>query len=147
MIFDALPEQSTRSCERHIKTGVCAVTFFCLLLALVWYYNFHILHDAYFAAMWTPAILVSIGFAGWGAFFPNTYPPPLLKGCQQLRRLKQWRLGLILSAAALLVAGLVRVALADAARFPHLLAIPCYLCVCAWITLSLYIKFRTLARI
>ena len=143
MIFGAIPDEPSVRNPSSVRGGIGAIAVLCLVLSLVWYYSIHFRHDPYFAAMWTPAILVGIGFAGWGAFFPSAYPLRLLEGSPQLKRLKQWRVGLILSAVSFLVAGPVYVVVSNSARFLDLFEIPSCLCVSAWITMSVYINART----
>jgi hypothetical protein len=146
MIFDGIQKRPSASSPSSVREGLGAIAVLCLLLFAVWYYNFHIRHDPYFAVMWTSPLLVGLGFAVLETFFPSAYPSRLLGDSPQLKRLKRWRLGLILSAGGFLLAGCIRIAVTDASRFSNVFALPSYLCVCAWITLSVYITCRTSPR-
>jgi hypothetical protein len=145
MTFDGIQGQPSTPSQSPIRRGIGGIAVFSLLIAVVWLYGIHIRHDLYFAAMWTPPLFIGLGFAALEAFFPKAYPPRLREGSPRLKSLKQWRLGLILSAGGSLLAGIGYIVVTDAPRFSNLSAIPCYLCVCAWITLTAYIRIRTSA--
>jgi hypothetical protein len=145
MIEQITPDESRTSRPRLASRGTGGIAVFCLVLAAVWFYNMHTRHDPYFAAMWTPPLLIGLVFSGWEVFFPKSYPPRLEDG-PQLKRLKRWKLGLILTAIGFMAASLVYTGVSDSIRFLKLLTIPAYLCVCTWISVGTYIRGRTLSR-
>ena len=143
MIGQSIPDQPRVSRPKFASKGIGEIVIFCLLLAVVWFYNAHIRHDPQFAVMCTPPLLIGLVFAAWEAFFPSAYPSRLPEGSPQLKRLKRWRLALILSGIGFMVGALAYIVASDSVRFLNIFAIPGYLCVCAWITLIAYIRVRT----